>query len=153
MQIYCNIYRPTWNFPDVIKFPVAALIPYRRKQSGAGIRSPDYNPDRAQKLIGSSMSRHLSTHYISSKSMHAFWVILQTDRQTNTGKTCTPSFVGGNERLSEIGGVPNLKTGSRDTFAQGVVDISFASICAIHLHTKPKVSTFTRSRNRRGSNI
>ena len=29
-------------------------------------------PDRAQKLISSSVSRHLSTRNISSKSMHAF---------------------------------------------------------------------------------
>ena len=43
----------------------------------------DYNPDRAQKLISSSMSRHLSTRNISSKSMHAFLNNLanrQTDR-------------------------------------------------------------------------
>jgi len=46
---------------------------------------PDYspNPDRAQKLISSSVSRHLSTRNISSKSMHAN---RQTNRQTNTGK-------------------------------------------------------------------
>ena len=40
----------------------------------------------AQKLISSSMSRHLSTRNISSKSMHAFLSNLaqrQTDRQTN----------------------------------------------------------------------
>jgi len=35
-------------------------------------RHPDYDPDRAQKLISSSMSRHLSTRKISSKYMHAF---------------------------------------------------------------------------------
>ena len=49
----------------------------------------DYNPDRAQKLTSMSMSRHLSTCNISSKSMHAFLSNLanrQTDRQTNTGK-------------------------------------------------------------------
>jgi len=47
---------------------------------------PDYYPDRAQKLNISSMSRHLSTRNISSKSMHAFFSDLahrQTDRQTN----------------------------------------------------------------------
>ena len=45
----------------------------------------DYNPDWAQKLISSSMSRHLSTHNISSKSMHAFLSILanRQDRQTD----------------------------------------------------------------------
>jgi len=63
-------------------------------------RHPDYNSDWAQKLISSSMSRHLSTRKISSKSMHAFWSNLanrQTDRQTNTGKTFTSCFVGGNK--------------------------------------------------------
>jgi len=48
------------------------------------------------------MSRRLSTRNISSKSMHAFLskpnlANRQTDRQTNTGKTCTSSFVGGND--------------------------------------------------------
>ena len=54
----------------------------------------DYNPDRAQKLISSSMSQHLSTRNISSKSMHAFLSNLanrQTDRQTNErGQTHLP---------------------------------------------------------------
>jgi len=51
-------------------------------------RHPDYNPDRAQKLISSSMSRHLSTLNISkfsSKSMHAFLSNL-TNRQTDAAK-------------------------------------------------------------------
>ena len=59
----------------------------------------DYDADLAQKLISFSISRHLSTRNISSKSMHARvlsnLVNRQTDRQTNTGKTCTSSFVGG----------------------------------------------------------
>ena len=61
-------------------------------------RQPDYNPDRAQKLISSSMSRYLSTRNISSKFMHAFLSNLanrQTDKQTRA-KTFTSSFVGGN---------------------------------------------------------
>ena len=48
-------------------------------------RHTDYDPDRPQKLISSSMSRHLSTRSISSKSMHAFLSNLahrQTDKQT-----------------------------------------------------------------------
>ena len=48
---------------------------------------------------GSSMSRHLPTHNISSKSMHAFLSNLanrQTDRQT-LAKTFTSSFVGGKQ--------------------------------------------------------
>jgi len=65
-------------------------------------RHPDYDPDRAQKFISLSMSRHMSTRNISYKSIHAFLSNLvnkQTDRQTNTGKTCTSSFVGGNKRV------------------------------------------------------
>jgi len=53
-----------------------SIIPYRRKESGY----------RAQKLISSSktsMSRHLLTCNISSKSMHTFLSILHTDRQTD----------------------------------------------------------------------
>jgi len=42
------------------------------------------------------MSRHLSTRNISSKSMHAFLLTdRQTNKQMNTGKTFTSSFVGG----------------------------------------------------------
>ena len=46
-----------WDFPDVIKFHVAALqcIRYGRKESSSGIY-PHYDPDRAQKFISSSMS-------------------------------------------------------------------------------------------------
>ena len=64
-------------------------------------RHTDYNPDRAQKLISSSMSRHLSTRNISSKFMHAFLSNLanrqtdtETDRQTGAN-AFTSSFVGG----------------------------------------------------------
>ena len=63
-------------------------------------RQPDCNQDQAQKLISSSMSRHLSTRSISSKSMHVFMSNLanrQTDRETNKrtrAKTFTSSFVG-----------------------------------------------------------
>ena len=60
---------------------------------------PDYNPDRAQKsTVSSSMSRHLSTCNISSKSMHAFLCNLanrQTDGQMRAN-AFTPSFVGDN---------------------------------------------------------
>ena len=59
-------------------------------------------PDPAQKLVSSSMSRHLSTQNISSKSMHAFLSNLahrHTDRQTNehgrAGENIISSFVGG----------------------------------------------------------
>jgi len=56
---------------------------------------PDYNPHRAQKLISSSMSRHMTTRNILSKSMNAFLSNLanrQTDKRT---RAKTSSFVGG----------------------------------------------------------
>jgi len=59
-------------------------------------RRPDYDPDRAQKLISSSMSRHLSTRNISSKFMQAFLSNLanrQTDRQTNTDKNTLSEII------------------------------------------------------------
>jgi len=63
------------------------------------LRHPDYDPDRAHKLISSSMSRHLSTRKISSKPCTRFWVILlsdrQTDRQTSRAIAFTSSFVRG----------------------------------------------------------
>jgi len=87
---------------------------YTISEKAVRFRHPDYNPDRAQKLISSSMSRHLSTRNISSKSVHAFLSNLanrQTDRQTDRqqqyltrhrptdkqtrAKTFTSSFVGG----------------------------------------------------------
>jgi len=60
---------------------------YTISEKAIRFRYPDYNPDRAQsqKLISSSMSRHLSIRNILSKSMHAFLSNLanrQTDRQT-----------------------------------------------------------------------
>ena len=64
---------------------------------GIRFRDPDCDQDRAQKLIRSSMSRHLSTRSISSKSMHVFLSNLanrQTDRQTRAN-AFTSSFVGG----------------------------------------------------------
>jgi len=72
-------YLYTWHFPDVIKFRVAA---HTISEKAIRFWHPDYNPDRAQKLISSSMSRHLSTRNISSKSMHAFLNNL-SNRQTD----------------------------------------------------------------------
>jgi len=63
---------------------------YTIVQKAIRFRHPEYNPDRAQKLISSSMSRHLSTRNISSKSMHAFLSNL-ANRQTNErGQTHLP---------------------------------------------------------------
>ena len=57
-------------------------IRYGRKQSGSSIRTMIRIGLRSWS-VRSSMSRHLSTRKMSSKSVHAFWVILLTDRQTN----------------------------------------------------------------------
>ena len=62
---------------------------YTISEKAIRFRHPDYDPDRAQKLIISSMSRHLSTRNILFKSMHAFLSNLanrQTNKQTNAGK-------------------------------------------------------------------
>jgi len=62
---------------------------YAIAEKSIRFRHLDYNPDRAQKLISLSMSRHLSTCNISSKSVHALLSNLanrQRDRQTNAGK-------------------------------------------------------------------
>ena len=72
-----------WNFPDVIKFHCCSAY---AMGEGIRFRHPDYDADRAQKFISSSMSRHLSTRNISSKSTLAFLSNLahrQTNRQTN----------------------------------------------------------------------
>ena len=79
---------------------------YTTSEKAIRFRHPDYNPDRDQKLISSSMSQHQSTRNISSKSMHAFLsrpnlANRQTDRQTRT-KTCTCSFVGGNNNTRNL---------------------------------------------------
>jgi len=50
----------------------------------------DYNPDRAQKLTSSSMSRYLSTRNISSKSMHAFLSNLANRQTDKRGQTNLP---------------------------------------------------------------
>jgi len=60
----------TLDFPDAIKSRVAA---HTTSEKAIRFRHTDYNPDRAQKLISSSMSRHLSTRNISYKFMHAFF--------------------------------------------------------------------------------
>jgi len=65
-----------------------SCVAYTISEKGIRFRHPDYDPDLAQKLISSSMSRHLLTRKISSKFMHAFLSNLanrQTDRQTNAG--------------------------------------------------------------------
>ena len=70
-----------WDFPDVIKFHVAVRT---LREKAIRFLHPDYDSDQAQKLISSSMSRHLSTRNILSKSIHAFLSNLahrQTDQR------------------------------------------------------------------------
>ena len=84
-----------WDFPD-IKFRVQSYVAYTIAEKAIRFRHRDYDPDEAQKLISSSMCRHLSTRNTSSKSIHAFLSNLanrQTDRHGQ--KTCTSSFVRG----------------------------------------------------------
>ena len=62
-------------------------LAYTIAEKAIRFRHPDYNLDRAQKLISSSMSRHLSTCSILFKSMHAFLSNLanrQTDKRRQT---------------------------------------------------------------------
>jgi len=71
---------------------------YMIAEKAIRFRHPDYNPDQAQKLISSSMSRHLRTRNISSKSVLAFLSNLanrQTDRQRQMRAN-----VGGNQKLN-----------------------------------------------------
>ena len=71
---------------------------YTIAEKAIQFRHLDYNPDRAQKLISSSMSRHLSIRNISSKSMHAFLSNLanrQTDKRESNAFRPTSSFIGG----------------------------------------------------------
>jgi len=66
---------------------------YTIAEQAIRFRHPDYNPDRAQKFISSSMFRHLSTCNVSSKSMHTFLSNLanrQTDKQTRAMHLAPP---------------------------------------------------------------
>ena len=85
-----------------IKFIYGELLGLRRLwEKGIRFRHPDYDPDRAQKSISSTMSRHLSTRNISSKSMHAFLsnpAHRQTNERGRTGENIHPP-------LSEVNNV------------------------------------------------
>jgi len=63
---------------------------YTISEKAIRFRHLDYNVDRAQKLISSSMSRHLSTHNISSKSMHAFLSNLAKRQRNKHGQKHVP---------------------------------------------------------------
>jgi len=70
--------------PIASKLPRSGCSAYTISEKAIRFRHPDYNPDRAQKLICSFMYPHLSTRNISSKSMHAFLSNL-AHRQTDKG--------------------------------------------------------------------
>jgi len=74
---------------------IPCSMAYTIAEKAIWFRHPGDNPYRTQKLISSSMSRHLSTRNILSKSMHAFLSNL-AHRETNKrmwAKTYTSSFV------------------------------------------------------------
>ena len=84
-----------WHFSDVIIFRVAVHTLWEK---GIRFQHLDYDADRAQKLISLSMSRHLSTRNISSKSRHSFLSNLahrQTDEVGVRRKTYISCIVGG----------------------------------------------------------
>ena len=63
----------TSDFADVgfcrCIIPRTGTSAYTISEKAIRFRHPDYNPDLAQKLISSSMSRHSPTRNISPKSM------------------------------------------------------------------------------------
>jgi len=86
------------NTLDFPRRKIPRTIAYTIVEKAIWFRHPNYNPDRAQKLISSSMSRHWPTRNISSESMHVFLSNLanrQIVRQT-WANAFTSSFVGGN---------------------------------------------------------
>jgi len=85
-----------WDFPDV-KFRVAALIRYRRKQSGSSIRTIIRIGLKSLSVRPCpEICRHATFH---PNPYTRFWVMLLTDRQTDRqiwAKTFTSFFVGCN---------------------------------------------------------
>jgi len=74
-----------WDFPDVIKFHVAALqcIRYGRKESGSVIRTMILIGLKSQSVRQCpDICRHGTFH---PNPCTRFWVILHTDKQTNAG--------------------------------------------------------------------
>jgi len=83
---------------------------YAITEKAIRFQHPDYNTDRVQKLISSSMSRHISTRNTSSKFMRAFLSNLanrQTDKRTRAN-AFTSSFVGGNKQTYSSKHAPEL---------------------------------------------
>jgi len=65
--------RPTYVFVGFSRRKIPRSSAEMISERAIRFRHPDYNPDVAQKLISSSMFRHLSTRNISCKSTHAFF--------------------------------------------------------------------------------
>jgi len=94
-------------FPDVIKFRVAVQTLWEKANR---FRHPNYAPDRAQKLISSSICSDICRHAtLHPNPCTHFGVILDTDRptnrQTNAGvraKTYTSFVVGGKQEVKVI---------------------------------------------------
>ena len=87
-----------WDFADKIMDSSVYTISEKANR----FQHPDYNADRAQKLISWFMS-HLSTRNISFKSMHTFLSNLpnrQTDKRTRAN-AFTPSFVGSKQQQQQ----------------------------------------------------
>ena len=85
--------------------PIARLqssVAYTISEKAIRFRHPAYDPDRAQKLISSSTSRHLSTRATFHPNPCTRFSNLanrQTDKQSRA-KSTTSSFVGG--KKSEV---------------------------------------------------
>ena len=77
----------TSDFPDV-KFRLSSA--YTIAEKAIRFRHPDYSPNRAQKLISSSMSRHLSTRKISFGFNMVSLSRPVSRRNTFFGGTCAP---------------------------------------------------------------
>ena len=90
-MLRCSVRPRQYIYVGFFQRKIPRSLPYTTAEKAIRFQHLDYNPGRAQKLISSSMSRHLSTRNISSKSMHAFLVILLTVRQTDErGQTHLP---------------------------------------------------------------
>jgi len=83
----CSIRPHQYVYVGFSRHKIPRSLAYTIAEKAIRFRHSDYNLDRAQKLISSSMSRRLSTCSILFKSMHAFLSNLanrQTDKRRQT---------------------------------------------------------------------
>ena len=83
----CSVEPRQYVYVGFCRRKIPRSMAYTIAEKAIRFRHPHYNPDLAQKLISSSMCRHLSTRNISSKYMHAFLSNLanrQTDKRGQT---------------------------------------------------------------------